>query len=107
MHTHAPERTKANVGNRISQKGWIVIPADLRRKHGFVPGTEIDFVDYGGVLSLVAVPEDAVEAACGILAGSDSLVDVLIDEHKREREHEDSPVDAAGNKDAGPDVAGR
>jgi AbrB family looped-hinge helix DNA binding protein len=29
---------------RVSQKGWIVIPADLRKKYDLSPGTEVDIV---------------------------------------------------------------
>ena len=33
----------------ISAKGWIVIPAEYRKKHRLEPGTKVDIVDYGGV----------------------------------------------------------
>lgn len=55
----------------------------------------------------MAVPEDAVEAACGMLTGSDSLTDALIEEHRRERKYEDAPADAVEAEEAGPDAAGR
>ena len=38
----------------ISEKGWIVIPADLRRKYQLKPGDTVHIVDYGGVLSIIA-----------------------------------------------------
>ncbi len=34
----------------ISRKGWIVIPAALRKKYGLKPGDEVRVVDYGGGL---------------------------------------------------------
>jgi len=34
----------------ISSKGWVVIPAELRKKYHLMPGTEVLIVDYGGVL---------------------------------------------------------
>jgi len=34
----------------ISSKGWVVIPAELRKKYHLTPGTEVLIVDYGGVL---------------------------------------------------------
>ena len=38
---------------KVSQKGWVVIPIDLRKKYHLEPGTHLNVVDYGGVLSLV------------------------------------------------------
>src|SRR5216110_3113582 len=37
----------------VSEKGWVVIPADLRKKYNLHPGAEVSVVDYGGVLALV------------------------------------------------------
>ncbi|NIM92786.1 MAG: AbrB/MazE/SpoVT family DNA-binding domain-containing protein [Anaerolineales bacterium] len=73
---------------KISQKGWVVIPADLRRKYDLKPGDEIHVVDYGGVLSLIPASKDPVKQGLGILKGEKSLTDALIAERKRERERE-------------------
>ena len=35
----------------ISEKGWVVIPAALRRKYALNPGATVQIVDYGGVFS--------------------------------------------------------
>ena len=37
----------------ISKKGQIVIPAELRSRHRLSPGTQVEFVDEGGVIRLV------------------------------------------------------
>jgi AbrB family looped-hinge helix DNA binding protein len=37
----------------VSEKGWVVIPADLRRKYNLEPGAEVSVVDCGGALALV------------------------------------------------------
>ena len=42
----------------ISQKGWVVIPAEFRKKYQLTPGTKVQVVDYGGVLSIVRVSDD-------------------------------------------------
>ena len=42
----------------ISAKGWLVIPADLRKKYDLKPGSRVRFVDYGGVLSIVPAQKD-------------------------------------------------
>ena len=57
----------------ISNKGWVVIPAEMRKKYNLVPGTEVVIVDYGGVLAIVPVPKDPIKAGRGLLKGKSSL----------------------------------
>lgn len=37
----------------LTEKGQIVIPAEIRARHGLTPGTQVEFVDDGGVIRLV------------------------------------------------------
>jgi len=73
---------------RVSQKGWVVIPAHLRKRYAIQPGDEVAIVDYGGVLGIVPLPEDPVGAARGMLKGEPSLTDVLLEERAKERARE-------------------
>ena len=68
----------------ISSKGWVVIPAELRRKYNLTPGSEVQVVDYGGVLALLPVTESPIEEAAGLLKGDISLTASLLAEHARE-----------------------
>lgn len=68
----------------ISSKGWVVIPAELRRKYNLTPGTPVQVVDYGGVLALLPLAESPVEQAAGLLKGETSLTASLLAEHARE-----------------------
>lgn len=68
----------------ISSKGWVVIPAELRRKYNLTPGSEVQVVDYGGVLALLPVTESPIEEAAGMLTGDTSLTASLLAEHARE-----------------------
>ncbi len=77
------------MAQKISSKGWVVIPADIRKKYGLKPGDEVNVVDYGGVVSLVPVRSDPVRDTYGMLAGAGPLVSDLVDERRRERERED------------------
>jgi AbrB family looped-hinge helix DNA binding protein len=61
----------------VSERGWVVIPAELRKKHHLHPGTEVQVVDYGGVLALVP-------------KGRKSLRRALLAEHRAERNREKS-----------------
>jgi AbrB family looped-hinge helix DNA binding protein len=68
----------------ISNKGRVVIPAELRRKYGLEPGSAVCIVDYGGVLSLVPALKDPIEHSAGMLKGTASLTRVLLAEHDKE-----------------------
>jgi len=72
----------------VSEKGWVVIPAELRRKHKLLPGTEVQVVDYGGVLALVPKLGDPVHQAAEMLKGPKSLRRALLAEHRAERRRE-------------------
>lgn len=49
---------------RITSKGQVTIPLEIRRKAGFVPGTAVEFVIEGREVKLVkAGPEDQDRSA--------------------------------------------
>lgn len=72
----------------VSQKGWVVIPAELRRKYDLHPGTTVQLVDYGGVLAIIPVLDDPIAEAAGMLRGSSPLTKRLITEHAEEAARE-------------------
>jgi AbrB family looped-hinge helix DNA binding protein len=74
----------------VSQKGWVVIPAELRKKYGLTPGSQVRIVDYGGVLGIVPLLDDPIHQAYGMLAGGPSLIKALLAERAEERRREDS-----------------
>ena len=71
---------------KLSQKGWVVIPAVLRKKYGLRTGASLQVVDYGGVLALVPAFKDPVKDGAGILKGVGSLTQMAVEEHRRELE---------------------
>ena len=68
----------------ISNKGWVVIPAEMRKKYNLTPGTEVVIVDYGGVLAIVPAFKNPIEQGFGLLKGGISLTNAL----KKDREFE-------------------
>ncbi len=42
---------------RITEKGQITIPQEIREKYGFLPESEIQFVEEKGAVYLSKVPE--------------------------------------------------
>jgi len=65
-------------------KGQIVIPAEIRKKYHIEPGTEIQIMEYGGIIYLIPPVEDPIKAACGVLPSEPSLSEKLIKQRKRE-----------------------
>ena len=73
----------------VSQKGWVVIPAELRSKYNWKAGDRVKVVDYGGVVSLVPVlrrPED--EGMGALRSPRRSLLKALSRARKEERRRE-------------------
>jgi AbrB family looped-hinge helix DNA binding protein len=70
---------------KVSAKGWIVIPKPLREKYGLEKGSQVQVVDYGGVLALVPLLADPVKALHGMLARGPSLTEELLAERAGER----------------------
>ena len=76
----------------ISNKGWVVIPAELRKKYNLTPGTEVVIVDYGGVLAIVPALKDPVKQGYGMLKGGPSLTQALLKERAAERKREEAKI---------------
>ena len=77
----------------VSQKGWVVIPAEIRRNNGIKPGDRLNVVEYAGFISLHPMLKNPVEEGMGILkSGSNgrglSLTKALEQERAEERRRE-------------------
>ena len=75
----------------VSEKGWIVIPKDVRDRFGLEKGDKVAIITVGDSISLVPVPAgDPVERARGLLgSGGPSQVEALLEERRRELEQEE------------------
>ena len=71
----------------ISMKGWIVIPKDIREKYKLKGGDRVDVVDYGGIISIIPIPDNPIKDTAGILKKGTSLTKALLSERKKERKH--------------------
>ena len=70
----------------VTSKGQLVIPAKLRRKHGIRKGTRVAFVEEGTRLVLQPITREFVRSLRGSLKGEPSLMEILLEERKKERE---------------------
>ena len=73
----------------VSQKGCVVIPAEVRRKYNWKAGDRVKVVDYGGVVSLVPVLSNPEDEGMGALRSPGrSLLRALRRTRKEERRRE-------------------
>jgi AbrB family looped-hinge helix DNA binding protein len=62
---------------KVSTKGQVVIPAELRKRHHLEPGENVQIFEYGELICIAPLVKDAVEAAYGALPSGPSLADEL------------------------------
>lgn len=74
---------------RVSSKGQIVLPSELRKRFGIEAGDDLGIVEWGGAVFLVPVPEDPVAAARGILKESPLTWEQYRADRRAEEEHAD------------------
>jgi AbrB family looped-hinge helix DNA binding protein len=77
---------------KVSLKGWVVIPAALRRRYRLKPGTVVEFREDGEKLYLVPCKLDPVEELFGKLAGPVSLAAALLEDRAAELKHEEASL---------------
>ncbi len=63
-------------------KGQIVIPVELRRKYHIEKGTELQIMEYGGIIYLIPPTADPIKAARGSLPAKPSLAQLLLRERR-------------------------
>jgi len=75
---------------KVSQKGWIVIPAELRRRYGIDAGMVVRLVPEEDGIEVIPAMKDAVRETAGKyrLPGV-SLTEQLLKERRKDRARED------------------
>ncbi|RKY65120.1 MAG: AbrB/MazE/SpoVT family DNA-binding domain-containing protein [Candidatus Latescibacterota bacterium] len=70
-------------------KGQIVIPKQVRERHGIKPGTMFSLYEEDDRIVLVPVADDPIRALRGIAKGGPSLAQELVDERRADNEREE------------------
>lgn len=70
----------------VTTKGQLVIPSKIRRKLGIRKGTQVVFVEDDGKLIIQPLTPEFVRRLRGSLKGEPSLLKILLEDRKRERE---------------------
>ena len=79
---------------KVSSKGQIVLPADIRKKYGIEVGSEIEIVDYAGALYLVPIGDgEPLDQLHGMLAGVQGFSsEEFLAERRRDRDRENEEM---------------
>lgn len=74
---------------KLSEKGQIVIPVELRNRYGIKPGDQIELMDIGGEIVVIPiVVKSPIDEARGMLRGGRSTREVLKLIRKEEKQFE-------------------
>jgi len=80
----------------VSQKGGIVIPAEIRKQYNLKPGNKVAVVSYGSTIHLVPLPADVIAASVGLLKDAPDLLDILLEERRKDIEREEKKFASFG-----------
>ena len=69
----------------LSEKGWVVIPRELRERYHLKKGDKVHFIDYGGMVAIVPISREPLKDAAGMLKGRTSLVAALLKSRKDDK----------------------
>jgi AbrB family looped-hinge helix DNA binding protein len=72
----------------VSVRGQTVIPQEIREKLGIKPKTKLDWSAEDGVITVIPIPEDPIEASFGMLAGRGYTLKDFLEDRRRERAFE-------------------
>ncbi|MDA8335528.1 MAG: AbrB/MazE/SpoVT family DNA-binding domain-containing protein [Peptococcaceae bacterium] len=72
----------------LSEKGQVVIPAEIRGKAGLEAGQRFAATMEGDRIVFTPLPRDPLLALRGAFAGKDSLTEALLSARREERQHE-------------------
>ncbi len=80
----------------LSEKGWVVIPQEIREKYGLRKGDKVHVVDLGGHIFLVPAAKDPIAAARGMFKGGPPMTRGLLEDRREELEQEERGLPAPG-----------
>ncbi len=73
---------------RVSVRGQTVIPRDIRKQLSISPTTRLEWKVKNGVIIILPLPADPVQASVGILEGRGISTANLLAERKKDQEKE-------------------
>ena len=83
---------------RVSKKGQLVVPAEIRKRYGIEEGMEVEFLDFGGEITMIPLPEDVIKEAEGWLKSRRSVREMLREVRAEEEKLEKEKFKTIGRK---------
>jgi AbrB family looped-hinge helix DNA binding protein len=77
----------------VTSKGQLVIPAEIRRRYGIKPGTEIRFIEKDNHIVMQPVTKEFIRSLCGRYKGQPSMLDDLLNERAKDKKKEDAKLE--------------
>lgn len=74
---------------KVSRKGWIVIPREIRELCGIRPGDRVQVVASNGMVRVIPLPKDPIEYGFGLFKDGPSLTEGLLKDRREELEREE------------------
>jgi len=75
--------------SRISSKGQIVIPAEMRKQHHLKPGMKVAINDDSGKITVEPMNRDYIRQFVGIISKDSKALETLMSERKKDTLRED------------------
>ncbi len=72
----------------VSSRGQTSVPAEIRRKYGIKGDSKLQWIDEGGLITVVPIGEDPISSFRGKSRGKE-LVKALLEARKEERERDE------------------
>ena len=72
----------------VSSRGQTSVPSEIRKKYGIKGNSKLQWLDEGGLITVIPVGEDPVASFRGKSKGKD-LVKALLEARKKERERDE------------------
>jgi AbrB family looped-hinge helix DNA binding protein len=70
--------------SKVTVKGQVLIPGEMRKRHHIEAGSQVKFFEYGELICIMPVVKEPVEAAWGTLPTGDSLASELLKERAKD-----------------------
>lgn len=77
---------------QVSPKGQVVIPAKIRKELNIKPKTRLEIYSQDDKIIAFPIPDDPIEALCGIFRDGPSLTEALLETRKEELEYEEKKI---------------
>ena len=73
---------------KVSSKGAVVIPAEIRKRYNIQPGDEMVIVDYRGIVMFPS--KEVLKEGFGVIKDDPGGMEFFIEEHRKEQEREEA-----------------